>query len=42
MEVDDEDLDEQRQKPSNGLEAMLGVGRPWKLGTRRGGSVMVV
>ncbi|WVZ75552.1 hypothetical protein U9M48_023592 [Paspalum notatum var. saurae] len=28
--------------PSNGPEAMLGVGRPWKLGKRRGGSAMVV
>ena len=39
---DDEDLDGLRQKPSNGPEAMLGVGRPWELGTRRGGSVTVV
>ena len=36
LEVDDdEDLDGLRQKPSNGPEAMLGVGRPWELGTRR-------
>ncbi|WVZ75568.1 hypothetical protein U9M48_023607 [Paspalum notatum var. saurae] len=35
-EVDDEDLDGPRQKSSNGPEAMLGIGRPWKLGTRRG------
>ncbi|WVZ63335.1 hypothetical protein U9M48_012975, partial [Paspalum notatum var. saurae] len=32
LEVDDEDLDGLGQKPSNGLEAMLGVGRSWKLG----------
>ena len=33
---DDEDLDGLRQKPSDGLEAMLGVGRPWEFGTWRG------
>ncbi|WVZ84054.1 hypothetical protein U9M48_031130 [Paspalum notatum var. saurae] len=42
LEVDDEDLDGLRQKPSNGPEAMLGVSRPWELGTRRGGSATVV
>ena len=43
MEVeDDEDLDGLRQKSSDGLEAMLGVGRPWKLDTRRGGLATVV
>ena len=42
LEVDDEDLDGLRQKPSNGAEAMLGVGRSWELGTRRGGSATVV
>ncbi|WVZ81207.1 hypothetical protein U9M48_028617 [Paspalum notatum var. saurae] len=42
LEVDDEDLDGLRQKPSNGQEATLGIGRPWKLGTRRGGSATVV
>ena len=30
---DDEDLDGLRQKPSNGLEESLGVGRPWMFGT---------
>jgi len=39
---DDEDLDGLRQKPSNGSEASLGVGRSWELGTRRGGSAMAV
>ena len=34
LEVDDEDLDGLRQKPSNGSEAKLGIGRPWKLGTQ--------
>ena len=42
LEVDDEDLDGLRQKPSNGPEAMLGVSRPWELGTRRGDSATVV
>jgi len=42
LEVDDEDLDRLRQKPSNGPEAMLGISRPWKLGTRRGGSATVI
>ena len=42
LEVDDEDLDGLRQKASNGPEAMLGVSRPWKLGTWRGGSATVV
>ncbi|WVZ97193.1 hypothetical protein U9M48_042746 [Paspalum notatum var. saurae] len=42
LEVDDEDLDGLRQKSSNGPEAMLGVDRSWKLGTRKGGLVTVV
>ncbi|WVZ89405.1 hypothetical protein U9M48_035818 [Paspalum notatum var. saurae] len=36
LEVDDEVLDGLRQKSSNGLEAMLSVGWPWKLGTQSG------
>ena len=39
---DDEDLDGLRQKPSNGPEASLGVGRPWELGTRRSGLAAAV
>ncbi|WVZ70984.1 hypothetical protein U9M48_019611 [Paspalum notatum var. saurae] len=42
LEVDDEDLDGLRQKPSNGPEAMLRVGQPWELGTRRDGLATVV
>ena len=37
-----QDLDGLRQKSSNGLEAMLDVGRPWLFGTRRGGSATAV
>ena len=43
LEVEDEeDPDGLGQKPSNGPEAMLGVGRPWEFGTRRGGSATAV
>ena len=42
LEVGDEDLNGLRHKSSDGLEAKLDVGRPWKLGTWRGGSAMVV
>ena len=42
LEVEDEDPDGLGQKPSDGLEAKLGVGRPWELGTRRDGSATAV
>jgi len=31
-----------RQKPSDGLDAKLGVGRPWEFGTQRGGMATAV
>ena len=42
LEVDDEDPDGLEEKPSEGLEAMLGIGRPWEFRTRRGGSATAV
>ena len=42
LEVDDEDPDGLGQKSSDGLEAKLDVGQPWKLGTRRGGVATAV
>ncbi|WVZ70854.1 hypothetical protein U9M48_019489 [Paspalum notatum var. saurae] len=36
LEVDDEDLDGLRQKPSNGPEAMLVIPKPAKDGKREG------
>ncbi|WVZ64078.1 hypothetical protein U9M48_013647 [Paspalum notatum var. saurae] len=43
LEVTNEKVsDGLRQNPSNGLEAKLGVGRPWEFGTRRGGIATAV